>query len=217
MKNTLLKTLTAVSLFAICSCNKGDNCNNFYTVSGTLLNGETGQPFTDSGTKIALDNSGNLDLNENGFNMSTMPDKNGKFSFTYNSCGAYEEDLELGLNTPNRKYVLINPYDSSSDQQIPIEQNINRTWYVSLKGWIVIRLQPLSPLPPGDTLLIDFYCGDSLQKYTILYTQNGILDSAYLPAGVYSLNWGRGKKNEFKNVHGGLTGDPNITGYTIKY
>ncbi len=215
MKNTPLKLFTVLLLFAICSCNK-NQCTT-YTVSGTLINGETGQPYIDSGSYLVLQESQDLDANQPGFNVSTKPDKNGNFSFSYSVCGYSQQELTIGLHTPNTNYVLIDPYDSISGIQIPFQQNINRTWYVATKGWIVLRLQPLSPLLPGDTLFVNFYYNNTLKVFTILSTQNGVLDSTYINAGDYTLNWGRGKKNQYKYDHEGLVGDPKISQYTIKY
>ncbi len=216
MKNIPLKLFTVLLLFAICSCNKNTDCHTSYTVSGTLLDGKTGLPITDSGTYLSLIGGSTYDQN---IDLITYPDKNGKFSMTYSNCVENGQELNFAVYVPHKNYSLFNPYDSFSNQ-IPMQQNINRTWTAASNGWLVLYLQPLSPLYPGDTLLIQVFWGYSAQTqyYTFTTTQSGVLDSVYLPIGGFSIKWGRGKKNALNNVSGGgVLGDPYVSRYTIKY
>ncbi len=223
MKNTSLNFFAMLAIFAICSCNKNSTCNTSYTVSGTLLDGKTGLPITDSGIYLELQAAPNYDNNIPGIDVSTNPDKNGKFSMKYISCDDYKQIMYFYLNTPHKNYYIFNPYYSGSSQ-IPMQQNINRTWTAATNGWLVINLQPLSPLSPGDTLLIQivFYLSsrpDSTVNYSFFTTQSGVLDSVYLPVCGYGVGWGRGIKNLETNndFNGFIIGDPYVSRYTIKY
>ncbi len=219
MKNIPLKLFAALLLFAICSCNKNTDCHTSYTVSGTLLDGKTGRPITDSGTYLYLNGGPINNNNGSNFNLLTYPDKNGKFSMTYYSCDNDIQELNFGIIVPYKSYYLFNPYDSLG-YLLPIQQNINRTWTAATNGWLVLRLQPLSPLLDGDTLLVQlsFVYNDSTKNYFFLTTQTGVLDSLYLPVGDYFINWGRGEKNINNHAfEGDVIGDPNISRYTIKY
>ncbi len=218
MKNTSLNFFAMLAIFAICSCNKNSTCNTSYTVSGTLLDGKTGRPITDSGTSVYL-NAGDPNYSIPGFSINAYPDKNGKFSMTYTNCDDNGLSVTFGVYVPHKNYALFNPYDSFGTS-IPLQQNITRTWTAATNGWVVIYLQPLSPLLPGDTLLIQAFWGFSTQAqyYAFTTTQSGVLDSVYLPVVGFSIKWGRGKKNALSNVlGGGVLGDPYISRYTIKY
>ncbi len=231
MKNIPLKLFAMLAIFAICSCNKKEVACSSYTVSGTLLDGKTGLPITDSGISLNLTAADNPNNPNIGYSFTSsapvIPDKNGKFSIPYTVCGNYS--VYLDLNSPNHEYYLFDPYlfapgDSGAFGNIIPQKNINQTWTAATHGWVLIYLQPLSPLPPGDTLLIQivFYLPsrpDSTLNYSLLTTQSGVLDSFYVPICSYGVGWGRGIKNLQKNndFEGYVLGDPYVNRYTVKY
>ena len=217
MKTKALKLLAVLSLFVICSCNKGDNCNTTYTVSGTLLDGKTGLPIADSGTKLLITQNPDYNNHASAASASAYPDKNGKFSMTYSNCDNNSNPLGIVLLCPHKNYFLFDPYFDTIDPKIPKQENIIRTWTAALNGWLVLYLQPLTALLPGDTLYIEFPQGDSTRHFTFTTTKSGILDSSYSFAGFFPLVYKRGK-NAKQNIHTIINlGDPYLSRYTINY
>jgi hypothetical protein len=215
----LLGIFLAVTLLG--SCKKSDPPT--YTVKGWIGNGTTSAGVSNQPLELYVETikKGNGYKRETLANGST--DEHGYFSMNYK-----ETDLTKGVD------VHIGSSFFKFDN-IPVNQNVERNFYLSSMGKLKISLTTIKPLEDNkDTLFIAYqeYEGNKNMNRidTITHTINGLYKTVRLKTELTGVNWGRGHKEFILDRTGTgfiytehttnaflITGDPIVDSVMINY
>jgi hypothetical protein len=193
-----------------------------FTIKGRLLNGTTGKPFV------------NMNIHGTVFNKfpggshnagSTTTDSSGRFTIKYS---------QFSTNNSPKMSLITDSFGKYIDS-IPLNRNIDSTFFISTLGTLKIILNKLSNIGQGDTLFISIpiwtVAGgfEPITIDTLVNPQNGFYKnvrmatfSSQIFSAVGSKNFGYYKalqgfglsaqKTSFK-----VSGDPFIDNVTINF
>jgi len=201
------------------SCAKSDLPKPRYTIKGRVFYNYPSKPLINQPITITF-TSGTMNTYQSIDLGSPKTDDSGYFSITYN---------EIDLS--NRSNVDIHIFSQFLQiDGIPINQNVNKNFFIPTIGTLQIYLYTKKPLETNhDTLFFGYFdAGSHLIMDTITKTVNGLWKTTKPPVGGYTRFYGRGSKDlafdaqgyPTQNAHHvdvTITGDPVIDKMTINY
>jgi hypothetical protein len=224
-------TYCLLTLLACCKKEEDPKPKPSYTIQGKIYQAYPTIPYVRQAITITVTRGGNI----GGFKdtyvskdlATATTNDSGWFSVSYPATDITGSDP--GGNAQIHIYSQFFQFDG-----LPVNQNVNKDFYIPTKGKIKISLQTNNPLETNnDTLyfayLIQDKTGTSLEIDTLQQTFTGLYKTLILPVGYENFFWSRGKNNfKYDSARQGFTkiqhdqglhidGDPIVNEITINY
>ena len=201
------------------SCAKSNLPKPRYTIKGKIFMSYPSKPLANQNITLTF-TAGHLSSYESIDLGTAKTDDSGYFSITYNA-----------IDLSNRSNVDIHIFNQFLQiDGIPINQNVNKNFYIPINGKLEIYLETNKPLELNhDTLFLGHFAGNTVVIDTITTTINGLYKRDEVPVGTYTVFYGRGwnsfgynlQFNRFysstKSIDVSISGDPTIDKMTINY
>jgi len=213
----------------VSSCKKDGLSNNKpqgkYTVQGKVLFDTTLQPYKNTSVELYVTRGAQSTFVYKTLGTAVTNDS-GWFSITYDATDVTGDDG--GGANPAQVHLSSQwfIYDN-----LPVNQNINRTFIKPVAGTLQVYLQTSNPLETKhDTLYLAYYQmdksgNDILTILSVTNTVNGLYKSLRVQPYGFTMFYGRGWKDfAYGHPRGGakyidtnIDGDPTIDKMTINY
>ena len=192
--------LLGVIIFSGCSCKKDDGPKARYTIQGRVYLSYPSRPLAKQSITVTF-TAGHASSYESIDLGDATTDDSGYFSITYDA-----------LDMSNRSNVDIHIFNQFLQiDGIPINQNVNKNFFIPTSGKLAIYLYTKNPLETNhDTFFLGHFDGSgfNLITDTFLTTINGYWKTSTLPVAGYTLFYGRGSRDYGYN--------PQINGFSQK-
>ena len=218
MKQQLMM-LCCLILFAIYSCKKDDGPKARYTIQGRVYLSYPSRPLAKQSITVTF-TAGHASSYESIDLGDATTDDSGYFSISYDA-----------LDMSNRSNVDIHIFNQFLQiDGIPINQNVNKNFFIPTSGTVEVYLQTNNPLQTNhDTLFLGHYAGNTPIIDTLVNANNGLYKTYKVPVGGFGIFYGRGwnkfnfdpsiqKFTSSKNrIDISISGDPIIDKMIINY
>jgi hypothetical protein len=206
--------MKAIYLFLILStvllsCKKSGSKPE-YTVNGKVMDGTANRPFINVPLQlVAYTDAGVLNYKYDEVGRATTA-SDGTFTIKYTATDITGSHAHMALEGSGLKF------------EVPINQDVNKTFYNSPMGKLSFYLYSPDPIN-NDTLFLSYGLGHNIQTDTILKAKNGFYRTINAATASFVIAWGRGINQYKHNIAYSytseiqITGDPVVDSFMVSY